>query len=118
MNNLPSALKGIADENGPAADETTALTDVDLKSLLDDIACVGEIVRKGKDAAGKPLEDEFYYIPELDTDETRRNIVETSLGKRTLRATRKEHKVRQNDHVHGEAALTSPKQYFWKKPRI
>jgi hypothetical protein len=93
MNNLPSALKATADENGSAVDVKTALTDVELKSLLDDIACVGEIIRKGKDAAGKTLEDEFYYISELDTDETRRNIVETSLGKRSLRATRKEHKV-------------------------
>jgi hypothetical protein len=98
MNNLPSALKG-SDENESAAENRTDLSDAELKSLLDDIACVGEIVRKGKDAAGKPLEDEFYYISELDTDETRRTIVETSLGKRSLRATRKEHKVRFRDHL-------------------
>jgi len=94
MQNLPAALKSPDDPavSLPRKDEA-ALSDADLKVLLDELPCVGEIVREGKDAAGKPLEDEFYYIPELDTDETRRSVVENSLGKRSLRATRKQHKV-------------------------
>jgi len=94
MQNLPAALKSPDDPavSLPRKDEG-ALSDADLKVLLDELPCVGEIVREGKDAAGKPLEDEFYYIPELDTDETRRSVVENSLGKRSLRATRKQHKV-------------------------
>ena len=68
-------------------------THADLKDLLEETACIGEIQREGKDAAGKALEDEFYYVPELDTDEARKNAVEHSLGKPGLRAVRKQHKV-------------------------
>ncbi|KAH0424666.1 hypothetical protein KCU90_g8247, partial [Aureobasidium melanogenum] len=59
----------------------------------------GEIARSGKDAAGKALEDEFYYVPEMDTDEHRRAAV--MIAKPPLRSTRKQHK-----------------QYYWKKPRV
>ena len=65
----------------------------ELRMLLDDIPCVGEIAREGKDAAGKALENEYYYVPEMDADEGRRNAVEGSLGKPGLRAVRKQHKV-------------------------
>lgn len=94
MNNLPASLKSSA---GPDAYE---LSNGDLKHLLDDTPCVGQIVREGKDAAGKQLENEFYYVPEMDGDQGRRDAVENSLGKPGLRAVRKQHK-----------------QYFWKKPR-
>jgi len=67
--------------------------DVHLKHLLDEVSCIGEIAREGKDAAGKPLEDEFYYMPEKDSDEGRRNAVDNGLGKTSLRAVRKQHKV-------------------------
>ncbi|GAB7356803.1 hypothetical protein MBLNU459_g7688t1 [Dothideomycetes sp. NU459] len=76
----------------------SALTSGELKDLMDQIPCIGEIRREGKDAAGKPLENEFYYVPEMDSDEHRREAV--NIAKPPLRATRKQHK-----------------QYYWKKPR-
>ena len=67
--------------------------DVDrLRSILECIQCVGEVPREGKDAAGKQLESEYYYIPEGDLDEARREMVE-GLGGRGLRNCRKSHKV-------------------------
>jgi hypothetical protein len=51
------------------------------------------IGREGKDAAGKLLESEFYYVPEMDTDMMRRETVTQSLGKTSIRAARKQHKV-------------------------
>jgi hypothetical protein len=70
------------------------LTTSELKSILDETPCVGEISREGKDAAGKLLESEFYYVPEMDTDVNRRDTVTLSLGKTSIRAARKQHKVR------------------------
>ncbi|KAL1305369.1 hypothetical protein AAFC00_002263 [Neodothiora populina] len=93
FNNLPSDMKG-----GRKLDNLPALSAEHVKSMMDRIPCVGEIRRQGKDAAGKALEDEFYYVPEMDTDEHRRAAV--SIAKPPLRATRKQHK-----------------QYYWKKPR-
>ena len=63
-----------------------------LRSILECIQCVGEVPREGKDAAGKQLESEYYYIPEGDSDEARRDMVE-GLGGRGLRNCRKSHKV-------------------------
>ncbi|KAI5368160.1 Putative forkhead-associated (FHA) domain-containing protein [Septoria linicola] len=77
------------------------LSTSDLKTILDGIPCVGEISREGKDAAGKLLESEFYYVPEMDTDVHRRDAVANSLGKTSIRAARKQHK-----------------QYYWKRPRF
>ncbi|KAK3721735.1 target of SBF [Vermiconidia calcicola] len=98
--NLPAELRGamakpsdIENRNVPAAS--------DLKTILDGISCVGEISREGKDAAGKLLESEFYYMPEQDSDEMRRVTVTQSLGKTSIRAARKQHK-----------------QYYWKRPRV
>lgn len=62
LKNLPNSLKEVGPADKESKDVASDLTDVELKSLLDDIPCVGEIVREGKDAAGKPLEDEFYYM--------------------------------------------------------
>ncbi|KAF5097552.1 hypothetical protein D0Z03_001389 [Geotrichum reessii] len=74
-----------------------------LRLILKDgkrIPCVGVIYRQGKDAAGKPLEEEYYYMAENDTDSERRSMVEQLRGRGGgLRACRKTHK-----------------QYFWKKP--
>lgn len=64
-----------------------------LKTIIDGIPCIGEIKREGKDAAGKLLESEFYYMPETDTDDIRRDTVTQSLGKTSMRAARKQHKV-------------------------
>ncbi|KAF5093902.1 hypothetical protein D0Z00_003801 [Geotrichum galactomycetum] len=74
-----------------------------LRLILKDgkrIPCVGVIYRQGKDAAGKPLEEEYYYMAENDSDSERRSMVEQLRGRGGgLRACRKTHK-----------------QYFWKKP--
>lgn len=80
----------------------SALTKLDrqfVRALLESIACVGVIHRTGKDASGRPLEEEYYYIPENDSDDHRRNMAEQSRGHIGLRSCRKQHK-----------------QYFWKKP--
>ncbi|KAK4460568.1 protein PLM2 [Cladorrhinum samala] len=87
MNNLPAA-------------EKKGLSKDSLRVIIEGTSCVGIIRRQGKDAAGKPLESEYYYIPELDTDEHRRLAVTESLRKPSLRACRKQHK-----------------QYFWKRPK-
>ncbi len=64
-----------------------------LQPIIESIQCVGVIRRQGKDAAGKPLEAEYYYIPEMDTDEQRRLAVTDGLRKPSLRNCRKQHKV-------------------------
>lgn len=90
--NLPVELRG-AMTRPSNTESRNILTTSDLKTLLDDIPCVGEISREGKDAAGKLLESEFYYVPERDSDENRRETVTQSLGKTSIRAARKQHKV-------------------------
>ncbi|EPS45694.1 hypothetical protein H072_308 [Dactylellina haptotyla CBS 200.50] len=71
-----------------------------IQALLNNVGCVGEIKREGKDASGKALECEYYYIADADDDVDRKAIV-NSLAKPSLRACRKTHK-----------------QYFWKKPKV
>jgi hypothetical protein len=91
--NLPAELRGAMAK--PSDHENRRiLTTSELKSILDETPCVGEISREGKDAAGKLLESEFYYVPEMDTDVNRRDTVTLSLGKTSIRAARKQHKVR------------------------
>lgn len=90
LNNLPAELKGTS----PSRKENKGVTQEDLKRLLDATSCIGEVAREGKDAAGKPLESEYYYIAELDTDEQRRGAVVDGMKKLGLRACRKQHKVR------------------------
>lgn len=85
---LPTALKCDAKGTG----ETGLTTDV-LKKLLLGIRCVGTVSREGKDAAGRPLENEYYYIPDLDLDEKRRDAVVEGIKKPGLRSCRKQHKV-------------------------
>lgn len=65
-----------------------------LKRLIDRTECIGEVTREGKDAAGKKLESEYYYIPDKDFDESRRDAVVDGLKKPGLRGCRKQHKVR------------------------
>lgn len=102
LGNLPADMKAPTDtsssksplaDNKHDTDSNQGLTDSDLKRILDETPCIGEIRREGKDAAGKPLEDEFYYIPEMDQDQMRRNAVTSSRGGTGLRAVRKNHKV-------------------------
>lgn len=64
-----------------------------LVQTLGSIDCIGEIKRQGKDAAGKPLETEYYYIPDNDTDIGRRAAVVEGMGRVGLRSCRKSHKV-------------------------
>ncbi len=79
-------------QNLPAALKDASLTDDALKGMLDGTRCIGTVEREGKDAAGKPLESEYYYIPEADADGRRREVVE-GMGGRGLRNCRKSHKV-------------------------
>ncbi|KAI0521436.1 hypothetical protein F5B22DRAFT_634790 [Xylaria bambusicola] len=87
MNNLP-------------AEEKKDLSKLALRRIIEGTGCVGIITRTGKDAAGKALESEYYYVPEHDTDESRRVAVTDGLRKPSLRACRKQHK-----------------QYYWKRPK-
>lgn len=91
FNNVPSAMKmpSTADAKTPSAE--APMTTYELRALIGKIACVGTISREGKDAAGKPLEDEFYYLPDMDEDTGRKDAV--SVGKPPLRNVRKQHKV-------------------------
>ncbi|KAF2488948.1 hypothetical protein BU16DRAFT_472748 [Lophium mytilinum] len=99
--NLPKELKLSAPTSRAAtAAESSDLTCPELKKILDNTPCVGEINREGKDAAGKPLENEFYYVPEMDADQMRRDAVVGGIGGSGLRSVRKSHK-----------------QYYWKRPR-
>ncbi|KAK1749504.1 hypothetical protein QBC47DRAFT_395738 [Echria macrotheca] len=81
-------------------EEKKDLSKDQLRSIIESTPCIGIIRRQGKDAAGKPLESEYYYIPEMDEDEARRLAVTDGLRKPSLRACRKVHK-----------------QYFWKRPK-
>lgn len=75
------------------------LSNNQLFAILDLLKPVGAIDREGKDAAGKPLEREFYYLPEQDNDGERRQLVSSIKGHGGLRSCRRTHK-----------------QYYWKKP--
>ncbi|CAI4035101.1 hypothetical protein SMKI_12G2410 [Saccharomyces mikatae IFO 1815] len=80
--------------------QISGLSRDELRSILSDAKCVGVIYRHGKDAAGKPLDEEYFYDLENDDDYERRNLVSSLKGGRTgLRSCRRTHK-----------------QYFWKKP--
>jgi hypothetical protein len=89
LSNLPAALKGAS----PSRSENQGLTKDDLHKLLTATPCIGEIHREGKDAAGKALESEYYYIPDEDRDTQRRAAVVDGLRKPSLRNCRKQHKV-------------------------
>jgi hypothetical protein len=66
----------------------------EIKLITETTQCIGEVSREGKDAAGKPLESEYYYIPDFDEDEKRKEAVVNDLMKPGLRNCRKQHKVR------------------------
>ena len=91
LNNLPADLK----TDSPSPKESRELNVKDLRKMLDETRCIGEVTREGKDAAGKPLESEYYYIPDADSDEKRRDAIVEGLKKPGLRACRKQHKVHQ-----------------------
>lgn len=76
------------------AEEKKDLLRHHLKFIVETATCIGTIEREGKDADGKPLESQYYYIPEKDDDEHRRAAVVDGLRKPTLRNCRKHHVVR------------------------
>ncbi len=112
MNNLPAEER-----------KGGLLTPDDLRCIIEATACVGVIPRQGKDAAGRPLESEYYYIPEMDVDGSRRAAVVDGLRKPSLRNCRKQHKVCPICPVSlarvCPAMLTNCcwQQYYWKRPR-
>lgn len=87
VSNLPPTLwkRDGHTKVGPSRDE--------IRTILDSTKCIGKVAREGKDAAGKPLESEYYYIPDFDDDEMRREAVVNDLRKPGLRNCRKQHKV-------------------------
>jgi hypothetical protein len=98
--NLPAELKACSTKSSRGKDSddgsTTPVPQLsrqDLKKILDDTPCVGEIPRAGKDAAGQPLENEFYYVPEMDTNQMRRETITAGTRSTGLRSVRKTHKV-------------------------
>lgn len=99
LGNLPAELKNPqpSSSSADASPSTSAspppLTGSRLKIILDNIPCIGEIPREGKDAAGKALENEYYYVPEMDSDVMRREAFVGSRGSTGLRSVRKSHKV-------------------------
>ncbi|KAH1897125.1 hypothetical protein KXV57_000937 [Aspergillus fumigatus] len=94
LNNLPPALwkRDDRSKQGPSSEE--------IRAILESTKCIGKVAREGKDAAGKPLESEYYYIPDFDDDDMRREAVVNDLRKPGLRNCRKQHK-----------------QYFWRELR-
>ncbi|KTW31364.1 hypothetical protein T552_00009 [Pneumocystis carinii B80] len=60
---------------------------------------IAEIKREGKDASGKPLENQWYYVPEKDDNEERKANLLPFIKP-----------IRQSRKIH--------KQYYWKKPRL
>lgn len=89
LSHLPAELKNAS----PTHLENKGLSTEDLRRMLNAAACIGEINRQGKDAAGKQLESEYYYMPDEDQDEQRRAAVVDGLRKPSLRNCRKQHKV-------------------------
>jgi hypothetical protein len=95
--NLPAELKACQAKKSDGEEDSGASTPVpqfskqDLKQMMDRIPCIGEIPRSGKDAAGQPLENEFYYVPEMDVNMLRRETV--GVRGTGLRSVRKQHKV-------------------------
>jgi hypothetical protein len=89
-----------------------------LKVLIDRTACIGEVRRAGKDAAGKPLESEYYYNPDEDFDSGRRDAVVEGLRKPGLRNCRKQHKVQLHFQIYLLLLTFSFQQYYWRKPKF
>lgn len=89
-------------------EEKRDLVKSELRDIIESTPCIGIITRQGKDAAGKALESEYYYMPEKDDDESRRAAVVDGLRKPSLRACRKQHKVRFSQclDILGRAMLT------------
>ncbi|KAK9453275.1 hypothetical protein V1511DRAFT_489876 [Dipodascopsis uninucleata] len=95
---LASTPLSVLQDSVPTA--TSLPTEV-FQSIVKNILCVGVIHRQGKDASGKRLEEQYYYIADKDEDEHRKAAVEDLRGHPGIRSCRKVHK-----------------QYFWRKPAL
>ena len=83
-----------SDDHDKTKHTTCDISAASLQLLLQSALCIGAVQREGKDAAGKQLESEYYYMPEQDEDEGRRGVVKNlGIGGRGLRNCRKSHKV-------------------------
>lgn len=78
--------------NLPTEDKR-GLSRQELKYIVESTICIGTIPRQGKDADGKPLESQYYYVPDMDDDQSRRAAVVDGLRKPSLRNCRKHHVV-------------------------
>lgn len=87
VSNLPASHWKREDTSKPGP------TRDDIRRVIDSTKCIGKVAREGKDAAGKPLESEYYYVPDFDDDDMRREAVVHDLRKPGLRNCRKQHKV-------------------------
>lgn len=85
MYNLPATIWNEDSKPGLSHDA--------IRRVIDSTKCIGKVAREGKDAAGKPLESEYYYIADFDDDGLRREAVVNDLRKPGLRNCRKQHKV-------------------------
>lgn len=86
LHNLPPTIWGGNNaRSGPSKE--------DIRRILDSTKSIGKVAREGKDAAGKPLESEYYYVADFDDDGMRREAVVNDLRKPGLRNCRKQHKV-------------------------
>lgn len=94
LQHVRAHLKAYPHSGGATADNGEEYSSASLQKLLQGIPCIGTVQREGKDAAGKQLESEFYYMPEQDNDHSRREVVQDmGIGGRGLRNCRKSHKV-------------------------
>ncbi|KAI5299015.1 ATPase with role in protein import into the ER [Ascosphaera pollenicola] len=112
LNHLPPEYRiPLANPHSPSTTDPPTTTSVsspakgkpgrtEIRHIIETTPCIGVVNREGKDAAGKPLESEYYYIPDADGDEVRSVAVTRELMKPGLRSCRKQHK-----------------QYYWKKPK-
>lgn len=102
LNNLPPNFwrKEGGSKDVPTRDQVLA--------IIDTTKCIGKVAREGKDAAGKPLESEYYYVADFDDDEMRREAVVNDLRKPGLRNCRKQHKVRSLPLTSWDQSLTDP----------
>ena len=86
LSHLPSELV----KKDPSQD---GIPPPEIKAIIEETKTIGKVAREGKDAAGKPLESEYYYVPDFDGDESRKEAVVNGLRKPGLRNCRKQHKV-------------------------
>lgn len=111
LNNFPPDIrKSVGAPTGPSK--------IEIRSILENTDIIGQVTRQGKDAAGKPLEAEYYYVPDFDHDPTR--LEAHKMGKPGLRNCRKQHKVCRipmSNTKSKRTFLTFSQQYFWRKPK-